>query len=97
MKTRFTVEYTKTVAIELDTEHFTEEFMAEYREGFGNFHTLEEHAQHLGYLCARDEWGQYSDRDKFIEGYGPLNEMGIEFEEIEFADARVIDEEAVSA
>lgn len=79
--TKFKVQVTQVIEVELDETKFDEQFGKEFRESFYPFYDLEDHAQHLGQLYARglvDGFG-----DDFIEGYGPSSEMGISFKEIE--------------
>lgn len=82
--TKFTVQVSQLVEVELDETKFTEQFMSEFRESFYSYYTLEEHAEHIAQLIARGviETGFGG---VFIEGYGPCAEMGI--------DGRVIDTE----
>ena len=72
-------EVVRFVEVTLDESKFTEAFMAEFRESFFPFFTIEDHREHLAILYARgviDGW-----KDEFIEGYGPANEMGISFKD----------------
>jgi hypothetical protein len=66
-----TVEVRHVVEVEIDESKFTPDFMREFRENFYDFASLNEHFEHLAQLYARG-----LDRD-FIEGYGPVEEMGI--------------------
>jgi hypothetical protein len=66
------------VEVEVDRSKFTEQFMAEFRESFFDFDSIEEHMLHLGQLYARD----VVDNGEFIEGYGPADDMGIRFKSI---------------
>lgn len=70
---KFTVTLTQTYEVDLDANRFDDDFMAEFRESFFNFHDLEEHAEHIGCLFAAG----ITERDEFIEGYGIPSEMGI--------------------
>jgi hypothetical protein len=84
-KRMFRVEVTQTVEVELDPTKFDEAFMEEFRESFFPFSDLGDHAEHLAQLEARGvvDLGRYS--TEFVEGYGPIKDMGI--------SARVIDTE----
>lgn len=68
-----TVQVTIDVDVTVDESKFTDEWMAEWRTVFYDFHTVDDHIQHIAQLEAR---GLLS-RD-FTEGYGPLADMGIE-------------------
>lgn len=70
------VRVTQTVLVAVDESKFTPEFMAEFRRHFYDFHTLDDHIEHIAQLVAR---GLVDDFTKFIEGYGPPAEMGIRF------------------
>lgn len=79
-----TVAVTSYVKVTLDETKFTPEWMAEFRRGFYDFDTLGDHIEHLAQLTAREIVDENYDYDKlgitphpFVEGYGPLNEMGI--------------------
>jgi hypothetical protein len=63
------------VEVEVDETKFDEAFMQEFRESFYNFHTLDEHIEHLAQLMGRGLATGYS--DDFIEGYGRAKDMGI--------------------
>ena len=77
----FHVEVTQSVRITLDPSKFTPEFMAEFRASFYKFDTLSEHAAHLAQLAARGIAELNRDLPKeFVEGYGPIGEMGISAE-----------------
>ena len=63
------VERVDKFIVEFDEEICNEEWMAAFREVFYNFHSLEEHAEHIAQFRAR--FGQ-----RFIEGYGIPLENG---------------------
>jgi hypothetical protein len=65
------------VEVETDDSKFTPEFMKEYRELLYNFDTIDEHAEHIAQLAVRGLL------DRFTEGYGWVEEMGISAEIIE--------------
>lgn len=73
MKT--TVEVTQTVDVEVDGSKFTDAFMQEYRASFYPFETIDDHIKHIAQMEARGILPLPD--DGFVEGYGPLNEMGI--------------------
>lgn len=75
---KFRVTVTQEVVVELDETKFDETFMREFRESHYPFSTLERHAEHIAQLAARSIIG--TDKDRFIEGYGPASEMGITWE-----------------
>lgn len=77
----FDVEVTQLVRVTLDPAKFTPEFMDEFRQSFFQFYDLPEHAEHLGQLVARGvaELSPYAPTE-FVEGYGPIGEMGISAE-----------------
>jgi len=59
------------VEVEIDDSKFDEAFMAEFRESFYPFYTVERHVEHIAQLEARGLL------DDFTEGYGPIKDMGI--------------------
>jgi hypothetical protein len=71
------IEVTIPVKVIVDETAFTPEFLAEYRENFYPFKTVEDHIRHLAFLAAT---GQLGALPCFIEGYGPSEEFGIEVE-----------------
>ena len=71
------VEVMQSVEVEIDESKFTPEFMAEFRESFYQFRTIERHIEHLAQLEARG-----LSRD-FIEGYGPAEDFGIKMRVID--------------
>ncbi len=70
-----TVAVTMTIRVTVDNQKFTPEFMAEFKENFYNFTSLDDHLEHLAQLYARGE------DSAFIEGYGDVSDMGIAFEQ----------------
>lgn len=78
----FDVEVTQTVRVSLDENKFDEAFMQEFREGFFDYDTLEQHAQHIGRLFALGLIELGWSRTDFIEGYGHASDMGIAAETI---------------
>lgn len=70
---------TMYVDVEVDETKFTEEFMQEFREAFYDFHTVDDHIEHLATLFARGLVYNGS----FIEGYGETEDMGIKFKMID--------------
>lgn len=74
----FEVEVRQIVRVKLDPAKFTPEFMAEFRRYFFPLFELDEHAEHLAQLVARGvaQLSPHLPRE-FVEGYGPIGEMGI--------------------
>lgn len=68
-KFSITVVTTSEYVIEIDDEVMDEKFMAEFREGFHDLATLEEHAEQLAYMHSMGHHG-------FFEGYGHVKEDG---------------------
>jgi len=83
------IEVTQIIEVEVDESKFDEQFLREFRESFYSFDTLDEHIEHLGQLYARGIFSGLG--NPFIEGYGPADEMGIKFREID-QEQRVLDE-----
>lgn len=80
MKT-FTVEVTQTVEVTLDETKFDQAFFEAFNRHFFDFDdSLDEHAEHLGQMFARGVEDEFSD---FIEGYGPVKELGIKFKAVD--------------
>lgn len=79
MKT-FTVEVVSTVDITLDETKFTPEFFEEFNGSITDWcDDLEEHAKHLAWVHATGvEDLAYVRSAPFVEGYGPVDEMGIQ-------------------
>lgn len=69
------IDVTIPVTVTVDESKFTPEFLAEFREHFYPFHTVDDHIRHIAFLAAT---GQLGDLPSFIEGYGPSQEFGIE-------------------
>lgn len=65
------------VTVTVDETKFTPEFLAEFREQFYPFETVEDHMRHLAYLEARR---MLRDLPCFIEGYGQSQDFGIKVE-----------------
>lgn len=80
----FEVIVTQGTNVEVDETRFTDEWMAEFRESFYDFYTMEDHIEHLASGFARGLWDNYS----FIEGYGPAKEFGIKFTSF-YTDAEI--------
>ena len=66
------------VDVVINTDKLDAAFMAEFRESFYPFETVEQHAEHIAQLAARNLIDNHRP-DQFVEGYGPLAEMGIGF------------------
>lgn len=75
-KVAFIVQVTQTVEVALDPTKFTPDFMNEYNKNFSDFgDDLARHAEQIAYLEAT---GQIPHGNAFVEGYGPIRDMGIE-------------------
>ena len=74
----FIINVESEIQVTLDESKFTKEFLADFREHFYPFTSLEQHACHLAQLQARGLIDEPQTTNRFIEGYGPANEMGIE-------------------
>src|SRR5271168_2990045 len=72
----FRILVSQDVELSLDEGKFTPEFMTEFRESFFQFHTVEDHAEHLAQLYAREI---VDNQTEFIEGYGDPADFGIKF------------------
>jgi hypothetical protein len=68
-----TVIVTHEIEVTVDETKFTPEWLAEWRESYYRFWTVEDHIRHIGQLAARGMLNE-----TFTEGYGPLADMGIE-------------------
>lgn len=75
------VTVTQLIEVDMDDSKFDANFMAEFVASFFPYDTLEEHARHLAQLYARGIATGFS--DDFIEGYGPVADMGIRFHEVD--------------
>ena len=73
---KFYIEVSQIVEVDLDPSKFTPDFLEEFRLGFYDFTTIEEHAEHIAQLQARGVIDLEA-TSEFIEGYGPSAEMGI--------------------
>lgn len=75
----FVVVVTQTVEVTLDASKFTPEFMAEFNSSISDWgDDLEEHAKHLAWVHASGlEDLAAAWREPFVEGYGPIAELGI--------------------
>ena len=77
MKTIF-VRVTQVVKVDLDETKFTPEFMAEFAGSISDFDCIEQHAEHIGQLAAREVYSfSQHNRKEFVEGYGPIGDFGI--------------------
>lgn len=86
---KFTVEVTQTIEVSLDADKFDAAFMAEFRESFFDFDTIEEHAEHIAQQQARGVIDVSYQGGEFIEGYGDHRDMSI--------NARCVDTEIACA
>lgn len=77
MKT-FTVAVTQHVQVTLDETKFTSEFFSEFNSTISNWgNDLEKHAEHLAWVQATGLEDMEGGNDPFVEGYGPIKDMGI--------------------
>ena len=68
------VQITHYIEVEIDENKLTQEFNEQFNKTIGFIDTPEEHLVHIAnYFAQFDE--PY--RNYFLEGYGPMNEMGI--------------------
>jgi len=82
---KYVVSFNVDVELEIDESKFDNDFMEEFKQGFHEFNTIEEHITYLAELNLR---GICDNRD-FIEGYGETEEMGINFKRIDFIDEEI--------
>lgn len=68
---RYRAKVIMDVEIEIDETKFDEAFMSEFRQSFFSFYDITDHVEHLAQLEARGLL------DVFTEGYGPIKDMGI--------------------
>lgn len=70
------VAVTQYIKVTIDETKFDEEFFSQFNASiFDADDDLDEHFKHLAQLAARGIASEYS--DEFIEGYGPVKDMGI--------------------
>jgi hypothetical protein len=68
-----TVKVTQYVEVEVDEAKLNDEFMKE----FSSYMFEADIDEHFRHLAAQEAQGFIPTKDYFLEGYGPLNEMGI--------------------
>jgi len=73
MMIRKTVEVRQYVEVVVDETKLDDEFQKEFREDFYPFQGIDDHIRHIAQLKARN----LIVADRFIEGYGILDDMGI--------------------
>ena len=71
MLTRFDVDVTLSMTVDLDTSKFTPEFMAAYKRHFQPFETIEDHVRYLATAGVNNDLREE-------EGYPPFEQMGID-------------------
>lgn len=82
--TKFVVEVVSEIQVTLDESKFTPEFMESYRQHFySSVTSIEHHARHLAQLQARGIVDRPQINNGFIEGYGNVQEFGVEIETID--------------
>lgn len=69
-----TVNVTVSVNVTVDETKFDDDFMREFSEGIFPVATIDGHIQNLASQAAL---GMIPARGAFVEGYGPMDEMGI--------------------
>jgi hypothetical protein len=74
---KYRVEVTQTIEVALDPAKFDDAFMAEFRDSFYDFDTIEEHAEHIAQMQARGVIDVSYQSGEFVEGYGDHRDMGI--------------------
>jgi hypothetical protein len=73
----------QTVKVELDETKFTPEFLEEFAAHFFDYECVEQHAEHIGQLAAREVYAFNRHRPtEFVEGYGEIGKFGITAEVI---------------
>ncbi|KZL19047.1 hypothetical protein [Pseudovibrio sp. Ad37] len=76
---RYRVEMKSTVLIDIDESKFTDEFMEQYRQLIDpGFCEVRDHAGLLAELAV----GGIIENGCFVEGYGDLNQQGIQLVEL---------------
>lgn len=78
------VQVTFEVDVTIDETKFDDVFMQEFRNNFFDHDTIDDHIKDLAWNECR---GQL---DGFVEGYGPIKEMGISAKVV-FEECEVID------
>lgn len=83
MKTIY-VRVKQIVAVQLDETKFTDQFMEQFASSISDFDCIEQHAEHIGQLAAREVYtfSKYSPKE-FVEGYGEIGDFGIVADVIE--------------
>ena len=72
---KFFVDVVQRVEVTLDETKFTQEFLADFQRMISpRIKTVEDHARHLGELCAR---GVITTVYMEVEGYGFLHALGV--------------------
>ncbi len=85
------VELVQLVNVTVDESKFTAEFYEEFNTYFYDFGSdIEKHIEHLAQMYAR---GVVHEFTEFIEGYGPVQDFGIKFEEVDVSINHVGDPE----
>lgn len=70
-----TIIVSQEIEVTIDETKFTPEFMQEFRDHMYDFHDIADHMEHLAILYAT---GVVDEVPSFVEGYGDIDEMGIE-------------------
>lgn len=73
----FTVLVTQKVRVFMDETKFDDAFTKEFCETIAHIDTLEGHAEHLAWTHATGVENLDTVLNPFLEGYGPIKDMGI--------------------
>jgi len=82
------VEVRTYVEVTVDETKFTEKFMEDFRSYMMPYETLDDHIEHLGYM---EVIGGFTNFDRFLEGYGDIDEMGIKTKVVD-TEIQIVDE-----
>lgn len=93
MKIRYTVAVTQEVEVVLEANNFTEAFIEEHQRFIGGCDTIEDHAENLARLVATGVVDNFP--STFVEGYGPLKDMGIEIKDPKLGLLQIVDRETM--
>lgn len=77
-KKRFEVSVTKTLSVEFDTDKLDDEFWRDFNSSISD-----RGGPDLEYLAEHAAWNFVQGEERFIEGIGPLDEMGVKIREID--------------
>lgn len=81
-----TVQLIVEIDVEVDEAKFTPEFMETYRSYINRTaYDIDDHIKQLAYVGVRDEPSGFD----FVEGYGPIDQMGIKIGEPDFVEIEI--------